>query len=442
MKPLLLFFFTFICLSPPSVNAFETLKLEDCIREASLNNPDLLSAKLDYEKAIFEYKKSYSNFLPEISLFTTYRRQFNQSPFSNTISSTSSTSNSNNTSTTNSNSGSPYSNQYSIGVNANQNLFAGLRDKNQLKSLDLNVKVSVQTLRDKKLQISYELANAFIETLYSQLLINLLEEIQKRRLLNKKLVQLYYEGGKEHRGNYELSEAGLKLAEYELELAKRNLIINLADLSRVLGKKPGGTFKLQGELIPKSELNIPDYEILASSHPIILSEVYKMRMARLAVDTAESQFYPELNLSLSASQRDTDWFPKKKSMYYSLSFEYPLFRGGKDYYNVRINQTLYRQSIQSYRSKKNQLLFDLEKSYQSFLVLSEKIKVLEKYLEASSLRAKIARVQYSNGLLRFENWDIIESDVIQRQKNLLTGQKEASLAEYIWKKNKGESLIP
>ena len=58
--------------------------------------------------------------------------------------------------------------------------------------------------------------------------------------------------------------------------------------------------------------------------------------------------------------------------------------------------------------------------------------VQKKYVEASDIRAEIARQQYEDGLLSFENWVLIEDDVISRRKLLLDAQKNAMAAEAAW----------
>lgn len=50
----------------------------------------------------------------------------------------------------------------------------------------------------------------------------------------------------------------------------------------------------------------------------------------------------------------------------------------------------------------------------------------------------IARSQYSNGLISFENWDIIENDLINREKNLLIGKRDLGLAEATYLRNLGK----
>jgi outer membrane protein TolC len=68
------------------------------------------------------------------------------------------------------------------------------------------------------------------------------------------------------------------------------------------------------------------------------------------------------------------------------------------------------------------------------------IQVSKKFLEASRERSTIAGVQYSSGLISFDNWIIIENDYANAQKDYLSTQVDAVIAEAKWLQLKGEKL--
>jgi outer membrane protein len=72
----------------------------------------------------------------------------------------------------------------------------------------------------------------------------------------------------------------------------------------------------------------------------------------------------------------------------------------------------------------------------------EKLKVDQAFLDAAKTRADIARTKYNNGLMTFENWDIIENDLIQRQKSFLQSQRDRVVAEAAWEQAQGKGVIP
>ena len=64
------------------------------------------------------------------------------------------------------------------------------------------------------------------------------------------------------------------------------------------------------------------------------------------------------------------------------------------------------------------------------------------FLKAAEVRSEIARAQYQNGLLSFEDWDLIENDLIDKQKAMLTSQRDAVVARAAWEKMLGTGVIP
>ena len=78
-----------------------------------------------------------------------------------------------------------------------------------------------------------------------------------------------------------------------------------------------------------------------------------------------------------------------------------------------------------------------KQSFNNFIEVTEKLKVDESFLLAALTRADIARRKYNNGLITFDDWDVIENDLISRQKTALQSQKDRDLAEANWQLTKG-----
>ena len=61
----------------------------------------------------------------------------------------------------------------------------------------------------------------------------------------------------------------------------------------------------------------------------------------------------------------------------------------------------------------------LQSNYASLQDAVERIEVQEEFLKAAQLRAEVARTKYTTGLLSFDEWDLIENDLISTQKSHL-----------------------
>ena len=61
-------------------------------------------------------------------------------------------------------------------------------------------------------------------------------------------------------------------------------------------------------------------------------------------------------------------------------------------------------------------------------------------LEAAQERARIAEAEYSTGFITYDDWTIIEDNLVSAKINHLNAQANALLAEANWIQAKGETL--
>ncbi|WP_425270091.1 TolC family protein [Leptospira noumeaensis] len=424
--------------------AAKPIQLKELWQTALQSNPEFLSAKADYDKAFFENEKSYAGYLPTVNVLASARQSSANFSGSGTvndplINGSSAGSNTNQQSSTGESRPTAI-NRYSVGLSTNQNLFAGFKDKSGIEKTEALLQAAKQTLHDSRLKICFELKSGYAQMLYAKELHQLSEKIKERRAKNRDLVKLRYEVGREHKGSFLLSESFVKQSEFEVSSAFRLFESNLNEVERVIANRLDVNIHSDFFYEPTMEKKFSDKEkeTLLESHPSVMAEQSKVRAAQANIGVAEAGFYPELNLSATVTRQDDVWLPKPRNYSFGLNLTYPLFNGGRDYYNVKIAKTEYEKSIHTRDSKKNSLSFSLEQSHLNFINASEQLIVLTEFYKASEIRAMIARSQYSNGLISFENWDIIENDLINREKNLLLGKRDLGLAEATYLRNLGK----
>ncbi|TGN06373.1 TolC family protein [Leptospira bandrabouensis] len=421
------------------------VQVKDLWQTALQSNPEFLSAKADYDKAFFENEKSYASYLPTVNVLASARQSSANFSGSGTvndplINGSSGTGTSTNQQTSSGESRPTAINRYSVGLSTNQNLFAGFKDKSGIEKTEALLQAAKQTLNDSRLKICFELKSGYAQMLYAKELHQLSEKIKERRTKNRDLVKLRYEVGREHKGSFLLSESFVKQSEFEVSSAFRLFESNVNEMERVISNRLDVSINSEFvyEPILEKKFSEKEKENLLESHPSVMAEQSKVRAAQANIGVAEAGFYPDLNLSATVTRQDDVWLPKPRNYSFGLNLTYPLFNGGRDYYNVKIAKTEYEKSIHTRDAKKNSLLFSLEQSHLNFKNASEQMVVLTEFYKASEIRAMIARSQYSNGLISFENWDIIENDLINREKNLLIGKRDLGLAEATYLRNLGK----
>lgn len=125
-----------------------------------------------------------------------------------------------------------------------------------------------------------------------------------------------------------------------------------------------------------------------------------------------------------------------------MNLAIPIFSGGRDFYGTRAALEQNAASQLTLRDTGHQALSTLQQTRMSYLEAVQLVKVAGAYLDAAKIRAEIARADYKNGLMSFQDWDLSENDLISREKNLLQSQQSRVLAEAAWEQAQGKGVIP
>ena len=391
------------------------LSWETCVQEAAASNPELRAARASLEAAGYTAEGAYSGYLPQLSAGAGYTD----------------TSGSTTSDTT-----------YSTSVSLSQNLFAGFQDRARVAQGAANREVAAASLAAAKAKLSQDLKSAFVGLRYAQDNVVLTENIAHRREENLRLVELRFESGNENKGSYLLTKASLAQARYDNLQAQQSLASAQAQLDRVLGRGETGGLEVRGD-IPLSEPGkAPDFRQLAREVPDYQQAAGQQKSAEAGVTLARSGLYPSLNLSGSVGRTGDNWNPDGTYRSVGLNLNVPLYSGGKDYYATKSAVSNLEAAASNTDSAEHQLVVRLKQTHASYVESVEKLKVDQAFLDAAMTRADIARTKYNNGLMTFENWDIIENDLIQRQKSFLQSQRDRVVAEAAWEQAQGKGVIP
>ena len=120
----------------------------------------------------------------------------------------------------------------------------------------------------------------------------------------------------------------------------------------------------------------------------------------------------------------------------------PLFSGGQTFFNVRSAKAEQDRTKANLDSTDNQSLFVLQQTFAAYQDAAGKVGVQQEFLHAAQVREEIASSQYATGLLSFQDWDLIEDDLIANQKAMLASQRDALIGEATWERAQGRSALP
>jgi len=413
--------------------AGEPLTWQNCLDLATLHNPSLAAARAKTEAAEAGIDIARSALRPQVSAGASANQGSRASAGSGGLS---------NSSDVSGNAGGGDGASYSASATVEQSLYSGGKNKAEVRTAQATLALTGANTMNTKAQLTHDLRAAYINLLYAQEQVQLLQTIARRRQDNLELVDLRYEGGREHKGSRALSEASLFDAQVQLKQAERLVSVNSRLLSRTIGLTDTvSNLVVTGTLDTAEPPILTDLNRLVQNTPSYRASVATIRVAEAQVDSARGAQRPDLSLTGSAGRTGGEAANDDNEWSVGLKLTVPIWDGGKTIHTIRKAKAALTEAEANLADTLNTLTRNLAESYQALANAEESVAVQSKYVEAADLRAGIARQQYEDGLLTFENWSLIEDDLISKRKQFVDARKNAMTAEAAWWLATGRELI-
>jgi outer membrane protein TolC len=406
-----------------SLQAEEVFTWQDCLAEAKQNNPDLIYADEGVKEKKAGKDITASGLYPQIS-----------AGVDASTSKTSTTSSSGSTSSSTKDS-------YSYGVSATQLIFDGLKTIHDVKADSEKLKASEQNYRFTSSAVRQNLRTAFVNLLKAQELIRVEEEIFKIRRDNLELITLRYQSGLEHRGALLTAEANIAQARFGLSQAKRDVEFTQRQLTKEMGRKKFKPFAVTADFVViDSAKEKPDFEEIVKNNPSVLKAAAERNSTAFNLKSAYGNFSPKLTGQAAADKSSSHWPPQNEGWNLGLSLNVPIFEGGLKTSQLNQARALYNQAEANERSIRDSAIVSLERTWAALQDAIETVEVERKSMDASFERSRIAEAQYSIGFISFDNWIIIQDDIVRAKRGYLDAQAAALIAEANWIQAKGDTL--
>ncbi|MEK7308349.1 MAG: TolC family protein [Nitrospirota bacterium] len=398
--------------------AQEELNWGACIKEAAKNHPDLIASQQEIKQSEASKQETASGLFPQITADASGSRA-----------------------KTAGSSGSAISDSYGYGVSGTQLIFDGAKTINNVKAASENISAAKQGYRFTSTAVRYRLRSAFVDLLRAQEMLRITEEIYKIRRDNLELITLRYQSGLEHKGALLTAEADLAEAKYKISQNNRQVQVAQRELVKEMGRKQLTPIFAKGDFqIKDSAAEPPDFEKLAINNPSLLQLIAQKNSAQFSLKSAYSNFFPVLTGNVGANRAGSHWTPRGDQYDYGVGLSLPLFEGGLRTAQVSQARALVKQLEENQRSIHDGVILTLQQNWAALQDGLENVSVQFKVLTATQERSKIAQAQYAIGLVTFDNWTIIEDNLVKAKSNYLDAQTAALLAEARWVQAKGEVL--
>jgi len=409
------------CLLALNAATAEPIKMSitEAMQRLVAQNRDLKAARQNLETARLNYRGAYAGFFPQITAGISYTQ--GNSATTAQLASVSST----------------YE-LYSASLGVSQNLFSGLADYYKIKQARANTELAEANYAQTAARVFYELKAAWAQFKLADAQYALAIETRARRLENVRMIRLRFNSGNENKGSLLLAESYLAQAERDVNQSLRQKLTAETELRRVLNLPDEQEVLPEGSIRSKAPPEAQNLAELSKQTPEYRQALAQELNAEATADAAISPFFPTLNASGSLFRQGPTFFPERDRWSVTVGVSYPLFSGGKDYYVLKANSSAHEASKRNREAVELARTARLQQALQAWRDALESAKVSESLLEASTVRAQIARAKYLSGLISFDQWDIIENELINRQKAVLQSRYDLQIAQATWEQLTGE----
>jgi outer membrane protein TolC len=328
----------------------------------------------------------------------------------------------------------------SAGLNASYTIFNGFGDLARVTQKEAELYAEKANFDQTCSNIEYDLRKAFSDQLYAQELLELVKSIAARRADNARLVEMRYEGGREHMGSLMLKKAQLSEALYGIEEAKRVLELARRRLASLMKQTVYPDFPVTGELTTNAPPDRVSLDELARQTPSYHSAEAKIKAAEQGFIITRSERFPKITANASALESG-DHEILKESWEAGIGVSLPIFTGWRISQDIIIAGLKREQSRLDAENTMLTLLNDLQAALTAYRDRFGAMSVQKEQLDAAETRAKVARAQYAQGLISFQDWDTIENSWITAQRNWLLSRRATDLAAAAWQNTMGLSSI-
>jgi outer membrane protein TolC len=387
-----------------------------CVEEAKRYNPDLVSAMEVIAQAKANRSIKASPLFPQVNASMSDRRAGG--------------------------SGLDTTNAHSMRLSGEQLFFDGFKTVFNVGKADDETVAARYNYVVTSSDVRLNLRTAFAELLSAQEYLNITRDIEKRRRQNADLVKLRYEAGREHRGALLLAQADLAQAEYDMEQAERAILLGQRRLNKQIGHThlipvfAKGTFDVVDRCSKR-----PDFEAMADGNPFLQKLIALTDAARYGLRAAKADFFPRVFGNIQAGKAALDnWPPNKNEWSLGIDVGYPLFTGRSRISEVYRTRAALNQAVADEKSGRDGVILTLEQTWTSLQNALDVVGVQRKFLVAGQERAKIGRAQYSIGIINFDDWTILEDNLVRAQKSFLSAELASLVAEADWIQAKGGTL--
>jgi outer membrane protein TolC len=405
------------------VFAQEKLNLEECLKIAMENNPDIALASLDVQSAQFGIRGSYSGILPGIStgLSWSHRNQGEREYYVGGIKQIQPETS---------------SNSYGFGINYRQTLYDGGGWWNQIKLAQNSYENALVAKKQTKQNLKAYVTQQYYSILKAQKLLSVYESSLKTSEQQLKKTKEMFELGQAAKKDFLKAKVQQGNDKLNIIQQKRQIVSLKNELASLMAYKNKNFEIVEEEYVTPGEYKKNTALARAMDNNIELRSLkFQKKNARLQHDLARSNLLPNLSTNLSYSrggskaERVYSDFDKFWNTSIGLDFSIPLFQG----FNTRTEIQQAKINYEQYDSRIERKQLEINKQVKNLI---EELDTYNQMLEINQLNLESARedLRSAQEMYRLQTATMLEvldaqANLTQAKANLITTKYDAKIAE-------------
>ena len=325
---------------------------------------------------------------------------------------------------------------YQATLTLTQNIFNGFSTKYKVKYQETRVLAAAYNYIEKANDISFKMANAYINVLetYEQVKISR-ENVKITEAIYKKVKNLY-ESGLTTDSEVKKIQSSLSLAYSNLTVEKNNALDAQYNYRRILGRMPN----ISEMEKPTLDVEIPDSIektalFAVNNNPSLLVSKYNIDGAYALKKQREGSFYPKIDFELSKTYKDTfsatNGFDSPDDRFKaSVILTYNLYKGGADKAESQKNISKINQEVEIKRDLKRQVIEGLDLSWSAYDMIGKQLVDLREYATYSEKTLELYREEYDLGRRSLLDLLSSQNDVINAKSQIVSAEYKRLFAKY------------
>jgi NodT family efflux transporter outer membrane factor (OMF) lipoprotein len=288
-----------------------------------------------------------------------------------------------------------------------------------------------------RLQLSAAVANAYVSLMQLFVEQALAEDALRIQRANLGLITRRFQKGLESEAPLRQAEAAVAMAEVESEQVERLIATTRNQLAALLGQGPDRGLAIVASSLaggPRS-LGLPQTVAaqLVGRRPDIVAARLNAQAAGAAIDVANANFYPNVDLTgmFGVQSLDAKFLLQSGSEFgkFGPAITLPLFDYGRLTGVYRKARADYDAAVAVYDRTLTNALREVADAYANLSSLKAELATAEKALVAREAALRIAKARYKAGVTRYLEELAVEAAVVSQRRSVAGLQAQMFVAD-------------